>query len=1008
MNTIRTNILSRFPLETKGDISLLVFAGVCLFGGLLLLLLQSAFVGFLSLAFALLLLAWFLSSQHLSIKTALPILLASLLYIVIAWQIKTDEVFHIGIYTLAWEIFIALGLLALWPEMVSFQTKKDRTVFYLILGLWLAGMFVIKIPYQLYWLTALLMLIGGLIIKAVHWTTRKMCPEQSTFPLQLPITLGFMFIILLITNAWVSEDAYITLRTVDNFVHGHGLRWNIIERVQTYTHPLWMLILSAAYFVTREAYYTTLILNLVLTLAAVLLIILKTQRSAYISILVFVFFSFSKAFMDYSTSGLENALLYLILAAFFLIYIALPSLTNFLFLYLLAALAAFTRLDSLLIFIPAMIFYWSKINSSWQTKTEFTLFTFIPLFAWELFSLVYYGFLFPNTAYAKLNTGIPLLELMAQGLEYFRDSVIMDPLTLGVSLLAVVLPWITASARPFRALSLGLILYYVYLIYIGGDFMSGRFIAIPFVWSVGIVASSVQLHKRSLLFFLGALFLLSFISPDNPWNSTQHYKNTKTTSTLIADERGFYAAHTGLLNVAQDKTCLSSLEWGQIGEDLQTQKKKIYIHPNVGTLGFRGGPNIHFVDQFALTEPLLARLPTIRGTWRIGHFVRMLPQGYLATLQNGTNVLLDQDLGLYYEKLKLITQGQLFSLKRWKTIFTMNLGGYNHLINKSIYQPGVKLPLGQRYFLLFRMHERELSELLQAGIYAALADDWEKAAALWQQILDQAPNHYAALANMGIYHEQQGNTKEALLLYFQVANAFHQPWIDYYLTLRESLPADKKQFYSANMRFPHIRMYAEPAGSSEYDQLIRKGTQDLVHAVPAARATFLQAKSLDPQRPDAYANLGVASESLGELEAALKYYLRATPLLSRPWSQFVVAVRNKLKEPKPPELAPQQAADYQDRQFMRCEQTDAYGQQVELAIQSALKYDVATAEKLLKAALTSSPDRIEAKANLGIILEMQGKLSVALNYYKEAARHLGKPWTMYQQQLEIRLKHDKK
>ena len=32
---------------------------------------------------------------------------------------------------------------------------------------------------------------------------------------------------------------------------------------------------------------------------------------------------------------------------------------------------------------------------------------FIPLIAWELFSLIYYGFLLPNTAYAKLNTGLP-------------------------------------------------------------------------------------------------------------------------------------------------------------------------------------------------------------------------------------------------------------------------------------------------------------------------------------------------------------------------------------------------------------------------------------------------------------------------------------------------------------------------------------------------------------------------------------------------------------------------
>ena len=44
--------------------------------------------------------------------------------------------------------------------------------------------------------------------------------------------------------AWLGDDAYITLRSVENWVSGNGLRWNQDDRVQTYTHPLWMLVLS--------------------------------------------------------------------------------------------------------------------------------------------------------------------------------------------------------------------------------------------------------------------------------------------------------------------------------------------------------------------------------------------------------------------------------------------------------------------------------------------------------------------------------------------------------------------------------------------------------------------------------------------------------------------------------------------------------------------------------------------------------------------------------------------
>ena len=56
---------------------------------------------------------------------------------------------------------------------------------------------------------------------------------------------------------------------------------------------------------------------------------------------------------------------------------------------------------------------------------------------------VHYGFpRLPNTAYAKLGTGIDRWETAAQGFYYFRDSLWVDPLTLlviGGSLAAVFL-----------------------------------------------------------------------------------------------------------------------------------------------------------------------------------------------------------------------------------------------------------------------------------------------------------------------------------------------------------------------------------------------------------------------------------------------------------------------------------------------------------------------------------------------------------------------------------------
>ena len=65
------------------------------------------------------------------------------------------------------------------------------------------------------------------------------------------ILLIVIFTIVLIRNAWMSDDGYITFRTVDNFVNGYGLTWNISERVETYSNLLWMFLVSIIYFFTN-------------------------------------------------------------------------------------------------------------------------------------------------------------------------------------------------------------------------------------------------------------------------------------------------------------------------------------------------------------------------------------------------------------------------------------------------------------------------------------------------------------------------------------------------------------------------------------------------------------------------------------------------------------------------------------------------------------------------------------------------------------------------------------
>ena len=106
----------------------------------------------------------------------------------------------------------------------------------------------------------------------------------------LVASLIVLFAIVLFRTAWICDDAYITLRTVDNFVHGYGLRWNIADRVQTYTHPLWLFLLSAVYFVTREPFLSTILLSIAVSLAAVFLLgfrIAASRTGAMVGIVIY-------------------------------------------------------------------------------------------------------------------------------------------------------------------------------------------------------------------------------------------------------------------------------------------------------------------------------------------------------------------------------------------------------------------------------------------------------------------------------------------------------------------------------------------------------------------------------------------------------------------------------------------------------------------------------------------------------------------------------------------------
>jgi arabinofuranosyltransferase len=140
--------------------------------------------------------------------------------------------------------------------------------------------------------------------------------NRSKAVLVLLVFVIALFAGVILQRAWLGDDAFITFRTVDNALNGYKFTWNTDEKVQVYTHPLWMLMLTVFTFFFHNIYLVSIILSLFISLAAAGMLVFKLARSVLGGGLAVLILALSNAYVDYSTSGLENSLTHLILVVF--------------------------------------------------------------------------------------------------------------------------------------------------------------------------------------------------------------------------------------------------------------------------------------------------------------------------------------------------------------------------------------------------------------------------------------------------------------------------------------------------------------------------------------------------------------------------------------------------------------------------------------------------------------------------------------------------------------------
>jgi len=128
---------------------------------------------------------------------------------------------------------------------------------------------------------------------------------------------------------------------------------NPLERVQVYTHPLWMMLVSALHFVARDVYFSAIVLSLACSGLTVWLLLSRVMVTTAKGLLVVVLLTFSKAFIDFSSSGLENPLSHLLLVLFFVEVLKPEEQRSFRKMIRWAALLLVTRMDLVWLVLPS-------------------------------------------------------------------------------------------------------------------------------------------------------------------------------------------------------------------------------------------------------------------------------------------------------------------------------------------------------------------------------------------------------------------------------------------------------------------------------------------------------------------------------------------------------------------------------------------------------------------------------------------------------------------------------
>lgn len=285
--------------------------------------------------------------------------------------------------------------------------------------------------------------------------------------------------------AWAQDDAYISFRFARNLLHGHGLVYNVGERVEGYTNFLWTLLSAVPMALGHSdpiAWMNGVGLGALAVTVAVLIAfgLVLAKRGNVAAPFAALPLLFTYSFAMWFISGMEAGLV----ACFTVIGTVLVALAPERFPWaptlasLAGVLAILTRADGVVVWIALAIVgvgdAWLRTRSLRRPLVVWLLPVFVIFLPYTIWRVAYYGSPLPNTYYAKA-IYLPAWDRGWTYLTTFFSVYPVGPLLL-VPAVAAVVARDDMTRRFLAAGSLITALTLLYVLRVGGDFMEWRFL----------------------------------------------------------------------------------------------------------------------------------------------------------------------------------------------------------------------------------------------------------------------------------------------------------------------------------------------------------------------------------------------------------------------------------------------------------------------------------------------------------------------------------------------------